>query len=555
MTEMGRDRYAGRYGPTTGDRVRLADTELWIEITEDATSYGDEPLIGLGKTIRDGQLASPRHASRLDLIVTNVVVLDPLLGVVKGNIGIKDGYFVGVGRAGNPDLVDDVELVIGSTTTVIPGEGLIATPGGVDSHVHLVSPRVVPTALGAGITTLVGMGLGPTWDVGANPPFNLARMEEALASQPVNVALLARAGATRREPLEELAEAGASGFKVHEDTGATPGSIDLALQVATDHDLAVAVHFDGLNESGFLSDFLAAIAGRSVHAYHVEGSGGGPVDLLEVVAEPNVVPSSTTPTLPFTRGALAEQVPMIVSNHGLRADDPGDVAAARMRVRAGTMAAEELLHDHGAISIINSDAMGMGRIGETIRRTWQTADRMRRRFGPGPEGHDNERVLRFLAKYTINPAIAHGFDHVVGSIAPARLADLVLWRPAFFGVKPDLVLKGGFPAWGLIGDANASVERAEPLRYGPEFGALGEAARSTSVTFVSAASRLVGGPAGRRRVAVAGSSRVTKQHMVRNAATPRVRVDLASGRVTEDGAPLTGEPAEELPMSRRYFLG
>lgn len=556
--EFDRSAYAEIYGPTTGDRVRLADSELWVEVTEDATSYGDEALIGLGKTIRDGMLASSGIPadSELDLVITNVVVLDPVLGVIKTNIGIKDGSILALGRAGNPDLLDDVDVLIGTATTLIAGEGMIATAGAVDSHVHLLSPRVVPAALSAGVTTLVGMGSGPVWDIGVNPAFNLERMAEAFAQFPVNTAFLARGSSSRREPLEWVLAAGASGFKVHEDTGAAPTAIDTALEVAEEHDVAVAVHFDGLGESGELRDFLEATRGRTVHAYHVEGAGGGPLNLLEVVGVEHVIPSSTTPTIPYTVNAVEEHVDMIVSCHGLHPALPGDLEAARVRVRPQTMAAEEILHDLGAISITNSDALGMGRIGETVRRTWQMASKMKRVQGEDPERPDNERVLRYLAKYTINPALTHGLAHLVGSLEVGKLADVVLWRPALFGVKPEMILKSGFAVWGAMGEGNASVERAQPVMMGPFFGGLGRAPGELSVRFVSAVHEAEGErvPGGRVEP-VRGARRIRKPSMIRNETVADVRVDPGSLEVLLDGSPIRGEPTAEVPLNRLYLLG
>jgi urease subunit alpha len=544
-TEFDRRAYGEIYGPTTGDRVRLADSDLWVEIQEDATGYGDEALVGLGKTIRDGMLASARIPgdSELDLVITNVVVLDPVHGVRKTNLGVKDGRIAAVGRAGNPDIVSDVDVLIGTTTTLIAGEGLIATPGAIDSHVHLMSPRVVPAALAAGVTTIVGMGSGPVWDIGVNPGFTLERMESAFASFPVNSVFLARGSSSRPEPMERALAAGAGGFKVHEDTGAAPAVIDSALEVAEAHDVAVAVHFDGLGESGELEDFVDATRGRTVHAYHVEGAGGGPINLLEVVGVEHVLPSSTTPTIPYTVNALDEHPDMIVSAHALHLDLPGDVEAARLRVRGSTMAAEERLHDLGAISIINSDALGMGRVGDTLRRTFQMASRMKGLVGRGAGPADNERVLAYLAKFTINPALAHGLAHLVGSLEVGKLADIVLWRPSFFAVKPEMVVKGGFVAWGAAGSGSASVERGEPVTLGPMFGGTGAAPRDVSIRFVAGAAledraRLWHG----RPEAVVNTRAIRKADMIGNAALPTVRVDPASLQVTVDGEQISAEP-------------
>jgi urease subunit alpha len=549
--------YAKIYGPTTGDRIRLADSDLWVEIEEDATSYGDEPLVGLGKTIRDGMLASPRvtSESELDLVITNVVVLDPVLGVRKTNIGIKDGRIAAVGRAGNPDVVDDIDVLIGTDTTLIAGEGLIATPGIVDSHVHLMSPRVVPAALSAGVTTLVGMGSGPAWDIGVNPRFTLERMFAAFAGFPINTAFLARGSSSLPGPLERCIEGGAAGFKVHEDTGATGTALHTALAVAEAHDVAVAVHFDGLGESGELDDFLAAVDGRAVHAYHVEGAGGGPINLLEAVSRDEIIPSSTTPTIPFTVNAVEEHLDMIVSAHALNPEMAGDQEAARIRIRPSTMAAEELLHDLGAISIINSDALGMGRVGESLRRTIQMASRMKRLLGE-EDSPDNERVLRHLAKLTINPALTHGMAHVVGSLELGKLADLVLWRPGFFGVKPEMVVKGGFLAWGAMGEGNASVERAQPVTIGPLFGGEGATSGDISLRFVAKTvleSRLALEWHGRPEP-IQGTRKVRKTAMVRNGSRPDVKVDPETLQVRIDGTPVQPDPATDVSLNRLYLL-
>ncbi len=556
--EFDRRAYGQIYGPTAGDRVRLADTDLWIEVEDDATGYGDEALVGLGKTIRDGMLASARIPgdSELDLVITNVVVLDPVLGIVKTNLGVKDGRIAAIGRAGNPDIVDDVDVLISTTTTLIAGEGLIATPGIIDSHVHLMSPRVMPAALSAGVTTIVGMGSGPVWDIGVNPAFTVRAMTAAVASFPVNTVFLARGSSSRPEPMERVLAAGAGGLKVHEDTGAAPTVIDAALGVAEEHDVAVAVHFDGLGESGELEDFLDATGGRTVHAYHVEGAGGGPVNLLEVVGVDNVIPSSTTPTIPYTANALEEHVDMIVSAHALHPGLPGDVEAARVRVRGSTMAAEERLHDLGAISITNSDALGMGRIDDTMRRTFQMASRMKGLVGRDDGEADNERVLRYMAKLTINPALTHGLAHAIGSLEVGRVADLVLWRPAFFAVKPEMVVKAGFVAWGAAGSGSASVERAEPVTLGPMFGGSGAAPQDLSIRFVAEAA--LGDPARGwhgRIEAVRGTRAVRKRDMVRNDRLPAVRVDPATLVVSVDDEPIAAEPAREVPLNRLYLLG
>ncbi len=557
--EMTRDEYHTRYGLTQGDLVRLGDTNLTIRIEHDYTSYGDELLVGFGKTVRDGLLANSRlgRESELDLVLTNAIILDPVLGVLKGNIGIKEGRIVGIGRAGNLDMCDNVDLLIGTNTAIQPCDGLIATPGGIDSHVHLLSPRLFATALSAGITTLIAMDAGPMWNVGINPAFFLQRMFETFEDVPINTCFLARGCSSRPQGLLESIEAGAGGLKIHEDLGAFPAVIDNCLSVAEQVDVAVAMHMDGLNESAQLSDTLAAIAGRTVHAYHVEGAGGGPYDLLEIVAQPNILPSSTNPTLPYSVHTEAEHFDMIMTVHGLNPAFPEDVVAARERIRATTMAAETPLHDLGAISITSSDSLGMGRMGETVRRTWQMAHAMHA-LEPQQDNVSNERVLRYLAKYTINPAIAHGVSQHVGTLEPGKLADIVLWQPAFFGVKPTLVIKGGMPAWGLLGDANAVVEIAEPLVYGPQFGGRGGSAAALSLSFVSQAS-LDAGLQQRlhsRRMCypVQHTRTIGKRDMLFNNATPAVRVDVQTHEVTINGKKIGMEPLQHVPLSRLYFL-
>lgn len=565
---LSRAQYASLYGPTTGDRVRLGDTNLWVRIERDETSYGDETLIGFGKTVRDGGLArsAPTGSSELDLVLTNALVMDPMLGIFKGNIGVKDGRIVGTGRAGNPDLVENVDLLISTNTSIMPCNGLIVTPGGVDSHVHAITPRVVPAALSSGITTIVAMGAGPAWDIGVNPAWAIARMVEAFEQLPLNVAFLARGGTSRPEGLRRTVEAGAAGLKIHEDLGASPAVVDCVLGVAEEYDVAVAMHTDGINEWGLLDETVAALAGRAVHAYHVEGAGGGHApNLLEILRHANVLPSSTNPTIPYTRHTAAEHLEMIMTVHALNHALTTDVAAARDRVRPSTLAAEDLLHDQGAISMTSSDALGMGRIGETIVRTWQLAHANKARAiladreDGGEDGADNERVLRYLAKYTINPARTHGLDRHVGSLEAGKTADLVIWRPALFGVKPELVVKGGLGAWGLLGDGNATTELAQPLVYGPQYGMLGRAPASLSLGFVSQASLDNGQAAatGTRRalVPVRGTRAVRKGDMVRNTLTPSVRVDPRTLEVTLDGEPLVCDPVDAVPLNRLYTLG
>ena len=553
--EMTRGEYHARYGLTQGDLVRLGDTNLSIHIERDYTSYGDELLGGFGKTVRDGLLANSRlgRESELDLVLTNAIILDPVLGVLKGNIGVKEGRIVGIGRAGNPDMCENVDLLIGTNTAIQPCDGLIATPGGIDSHVHLLSPRLLATALSAGITTLIAMDSGPMWNVGVNPDFFLQRMFEAFEDVPLNICFLARGCSSRPQGLLESIEAGAGGLKIHEDLGAFPAVIDTCLSVAEQTDVAVAMHMDGLNESAQLSDTLAAIAGRTVHAYHVEGAGGGPYDLLEIVAQPNILPSSTNPTFPYSLHTVEEHFDMIMTVHGSNTAFPEDSIAARERIRPTTMAAEGPLHDLGAISMTSSDSLGMGRMGETIRRTWQMAHAMHAREAQQQEA-SNERVLRYLAKYTINPAITHGISHHVGTLEPGKLADIVLWNPAFFGVKPTLIFKGGMPAWGLLGDANAVVESAEPLIYGPQFGGRGGSAAALSLSFVSQASLDAGL---RQRLhshrtysPVQHTRTIGKKDMLLNGALPAVRVDALTHEVTIDGNKIGIEPVHTVPLSR-----
>jgi urease subunit alpha len=556
-----RDRYASLYGPTTGDRMRLADTDLWVEIEGDDTEPGEELLGGCGKTARDGLLVAgkaPRD-SALDLVVLGVVVLDPLLGVRKTNIGVKDGRIVGTGRAGNPDTTSGVELVVDSHTAMVTGEGLIATPGVVDSHVHLSSPEVVPAALSAGVTSLVGMGLGGVWDVGANPRHNLHTLIEAWRDVPVNVAFLARGSSSSAELLDQAVLAGAGGFKIHEDWGATPHIVDTCLGVAEDADLPVALHTDTLNESGFLADTLDATRGRTVHAYHVEGGGGHP-DLLEIVSCPHVLTSSTTPTLPLTPATLSELLPMTMTVHKGHSELGSDVAIAGSRLREHAIAAENTLHDQGAISIVNSDSMGMGRIGETARRTWQLAHVQAGLAGEtGPDRPCNARVLRYLSKITLNPAIAHGMQHETGSLAPGRLADIVLWQPSWFGAQPELVIKSGFVGWGASGSGSGSTRLTQPRSMGPFFGALGGAPRKLASVFVSQqcledAKARDALPNGVQYAMIRNSRGLSRGDMIANTATPRVEVPNGPEPVLVDGVAIGMQHAHSLPLTRVHNL-
>lgn len=558
MAELDRRTYAAAYGPTTGDRIRLADTSLWVEVTGDDVGYGDEILGGCGKTFREAMLATSRAGpSELDMLVANVVVLDPVMGVRKTSIGIKDGRIAAVGRAGNPDLVDGVELVAGAHTALVPGEGLIATPGIVDSHVHLSSPALLEAALSSGTTTIVGMGMGGVWDVGVNPPRNLETLLAGMRQVPVNVAFLARGSALDPRPLPRALETGASGFKIHEDFGAYPAIVDACLGVAEQHDVAVALHTDSLCESGSLADTIAATAGRTVHAYHVEGGGGHP-DLLEIVSVPHVLPSSTTPTIPANVNTVAELVPMTMTVHRMTSPFGTDRTIASGRVHAAGIAAENALHDMGAISIINSDSMGMGRVGEVMRRTFQLASLARERDRSQEEGADNDRVLRFLAKVTINPAITHGLAHEVGSLEPGKLADIVLWDPAWFAAKPELVIKSGFAAWGVSGSGSGSTRLTQPRAYRPFFGGLGAAAERLATLFVAQAT-LDAGWAARKQVPVRvapvrGARGLTRTHMVRNTTVPSVRVPPNGSAVSVNGKPMTVQPAVQVPLAQLYHL-
>ncbi|MCP3995101.1 MAG: urease subunit alpha [bacterium] len=554
-SEMDRTEYAATYGPTTGDRIRLGDTSLVVEVERDEAGYGDELLAGCGKTTQAGIGAQGRgHGpSSLDLLVTGVVVIDPVLGIVKANIGIKDGRIVGVGRAGNPDVMDNIDLIVGPHTGFISGGGMIATPGGVDSHVHLSAPDVVPVLLGSGITTIVGMGSGGVWDIGVNPRQNLENLIAAWAEFPMNASFLARA-TTDTAALEASLAAGVSGFKIHEDWGGSQAVIDRTLDVAEGFDVAVAMHTDSLNEAGILADTMATIAGRTVHAYHVEGSGGGHVpNTLEMLSHPNVLASSTTPTVPLGVHTAEEMVPMAMIVHHQDPTIETDVAATRSRVRVRTMEAESHLQDLGAIGIINSDSLGMGRGGEVIRRTWQLAHVMAAASeDPGPH---NDRVRRYLAKYTINPAITHGLSRHVGSLEPGKLADIVLWRPESFGAKPETVIKAGFVTWAAPGDGAGSIRSSLPRRYGPMFGALGDAARRLATIFVAETGDGIRREFRDREFAtVSGTRGLTRADLIHNTAVPNVAVPTSSSPVMIDGQPATLEPVTEIPLGQRYFF-
>jgi urease subunit alpha len=564
-----RRQYADLFGPTVGDRVRLADTELLIEIERDFTVYGDEVKFGGGKVIRDGMGQSARALAAdgvLDLVITNAVILDHW-GIVKADIGVRDGRIVGVGKAGNPDIMAGVTpgMVIGASTEVIAGEGRIITAGGIDSHIHFICPQLVDEALAAGLTTLIGGGTGPATGTNATTcasgAWNIHRMLEAAEGLPINLGFLAKGNASRPGPLREQVAAGAIGLKLHEDWGTTPAAIDNCLAVAEETDTQVAIHTDTLNEAGFVETSIRAFKGRTIHTYHTEGAGGGHApDILRVCGEANCLPSSTNPTMPFTVNTMDEHLDMLMVCHHLNPKIPEDLAFAESRIRAETIAAEDVLHDLGAISMLSSDSQAMGRIAEVVMRTWQTADKMKRQRGalPGDGRADNLRAKRYVAKYTINPAVSHGISHEVGSIEPGKLADLVIWKPAFFGVKPEMVVKGGLIVTAAMGDPNASIPTPQPVRYRPMFAAYGRAIGSTSLTFVSRAALEAGVPGrlglGKRISAVRGCRGLTKAAMIHNSYVPRMEVDAETYEVRADGQLLTCEPASVLPMAQRYFL-
>ena len=561
--------YAQMYGPTVGDRLRLADTELIIEVEQDATVYGDEVKFGGGKVLRDGMGQSPQvtAADAPDLLITNALIIDHW-GIVKADIGIKNGRIAAIGKAGNPALMAGVhpQLIVGVSTEVLAGEGLIITPGGIDPHVHFICPQLIPEAMTSGMTTMLGGGTGPATGTNATTctpgPWNMHRMLQAAEAYPMNLGFLGKGNGSMPEPLREQIEAGAIGLKLHEDWGSTPAAIDCCLGVSETYDVQVAIHTDTLNEAGFVEDSIAAFRGRTIHTYHTEGAGGGHApDILRVCGEPNVLPSSTNPTRPYTVNTLDEHLDMLMVCHHLDPNLPEDLAFAESRIRPETIAAEDILHDIGALSMMSSDAQAMGRVGEVILRTWQTADKMKQQRGRLPEergDNDNFRVKRYIAKYTINPAISHGLADYVGSIEVGKVADLVLWRPAFFGVKPELVIKGGAIAYSLMGDPNASIPTPQPAFYRPMFGALGRAKYATSYTFVSEAALRRGVPAelGLQKAiaAVRNCRSVGKADMVHNSAVPHIEVDPETYVVKADGQVLTCEPATRLSLAQRYFL-
>ncbi|TCQ10419.1 urease subunit alpha [Rhizobium sp. PP-F2F-G36] len=566
--KMSRAAYANMFGPTTGDRVRLADTELFIEVEKDFTTYGDEVKFGGGKVIRDGmgQSQVTRADGAVDTVITNALIVDHW-GIVKADIGLKDGLIVAIGKAGNPDTQPNVDIIVGPGTEAIAAEGKIITAGGMDSHIHFICPQQIEEALMSGITTMLGGGTGPAHGTLATTctpgPWHLARMIEAADAFPMNLAFAGKGNASLPGALVEMVLGGATSLKLHEDWGTTPAAIDCCLSVADEYDVQVMIHTDTLNESGFVEDSIAALKGRTIHAFHTEGAGGGHApDIIKICGQPNVIPSSTNPTRPYTINTLAEHLDMLMVCHHLSPSIPEDIAFAESRIRKETIAAEDILHDIGAFSIISSDSQAMGRVGEVAIRTWQTADKMKRQRGrlPSETGdNDNMRVKRYIAKYTINPAIAHGLSHAIGSVEVGKRADLVMWNPAFFGVKPDMVLLGGMIAAAPMGDPNASIPTPQPVHYRPMFGSFGKARTNSSVTFVSQAS-LDAGLAAKLGVAktlmAVKNTRggIGKASMIHNNLTPVIEVDPETYEVRADGELLTCEPATVLPMAQRYFL-
>ncbi|MED5606175.1 urease subunit alpha [Pseudomonas sp. JH-2] len=564
--KISRQAYADMFGPTVGDRVRLADTELWIEVEQDFTVYGEEVKFGGGKVIRDGMGQGQLPAAEVvDTVITNALILDHW-GIVKADVGLKDGRVKAIGKAGNPDIQPGVSIALGASTEVIAGEGMILTAGGIDTHIHFICPQQIEEALMSGVTTMIGGGTGPATGTNATTctsgPWHLARMLQAADAFPMNIGFTGKGNASLPLPLEEQVRAGAIGLKLHEDWGTTPAAIDNCLGVADRYDVQVAIHTDTLNESGFVETTLAAFAGRTIHTYHTEGAGGGHApDIIRACGFANVLPSSTNPTRPFTRNTIDEHLDMLMVCHHLDPSIAEDVAFAESRIRRETIAAEDILHDLGAFSMISSDSQAMGRVGEVITRTWQTADKMKKQRGalPGDGArNDNFRARRYIAKYTINPAITHGVSHEVGSIEVGKLADLVLWRPAFFGVKPSLILKGGAIAASLMGDANASIPTPQPVHYRPMFASFGGSHHATSLTFLSQAAWEAGLHArlGLHKAigVVQGCRTLRKTDLIHNAYLPHIEVDPQNYQVRADGQLLWCEPAEVLPMAQRYFL-
>lgn len=577
--EISRKQYSELYGPTTGDAIRLADTELFLEIEKDLTSYGEEVVFGGGKVVRDGmgqngQLTRDGAGSGdgvPDTVITNVIVLD-YTGIYKADVALKDGHIFKIGKAGNPQITDDVDIVIGASTEIIAGERKILTAGGIDTHIHYISPEQVPTALCNGVTTMVGGGTGPAEGTKATTitpgAWHISRMLQAVEGLPINIGIFGKGHASAVEPLAEQIRAGAVGLKVHEDWGATTSSIDMSLRVADEYDIQVAIHTDTLNECGFVEDTIEAIDGRVIHTFHTEGAGGGHApDIIKIAGLPNVLPASTNPTLPYTKNTIEEHLDMLMVCHHLNPDIPEDVAFADSRIRAETIAAEDVLHDLGVFAITSSDSQAMGRVGEVVTRTWQVADAMKRQRGVlhdpsgathGSPDSDNFRLKRYVAKYTINPAIAQGMADTIGSVEPGKFADLVLWDPAFFGVKPEVVIKGGQIAYALMGDSNGSIPTPQPRTMRPMFATYGKALQQSSITFLSKAAIEAGVPEelGLERVIrpVSGIRDVRKADLKHNGETPDIVVDPETYKVTVDGVEATCEPSEVLPMAQRYFL-
>lgn len=571
--ELSRREYSDLYGPTVGDAVRLADTELFALVERDLTVHGEEVVFGGGKVIRDGMGENgvlTREGSTVtgpipDTVITNALIVDHT-GIVKADVALRDGHILAIGKAGNPQISDGVTITIGAATEVIAGEGRILTAGGIDTHIHFISAQQIDTALNSGVTTMIGGGTGPAAGTNATTvtpgPWHIARMLQALDGVPMNIGLLGKGHAGATEPLAEQIRAGAIGLKVHEDWGSTTASIDNSLTVADEYDVQVAIHTDTLNECGFLEDTVAAIDGRVIHTFHTEGAGGGHApDIIAIAGHPNVLPASTNPTLPFTQNTIVEHLDMLMVCHHLNADIPEDVAFADSRIRPETIAAEGVLHDMGIIAITSSDSQAMGRVGEVVTRTWQLADSMKRQRGPldgDPEGGDNARIKRYIAKYTINPALAQGIAEYVGSVEEGKFADLVLWQPAFFGVKPDLVIKGGQIATALMGDANASIPTPQPRTMRPQFGSMGQAVHDAAITFLSTAATESGVAdelgLRKRTLPVRGIRTLRKQDLPHNGATPEITVDPETYTVAVDGTPVRSEPASTLPMAQRYFL-
>ncbi|GFM56733.1 urease subunit alpha [Pseudomonas capsici] len=564
--KISRQAYADMFGPTVGDKVRLADTELWIEVEKDFTTYGEEVKFGGGKVIRDGMGQGQLLAAEVvDTLITNALIIDHW-GIVKADVGIKDGRIAAIGKAGNPDIQPDVTIAVGAATEVIAGEGMILTAGGVDTHIHFICPQQIEEALMSGVTTMIGGGTGPATGTNATTvtpgPWHMALMLKAADSFPMNIGLTGKGNVSVPGPLIEQVKAGAIGLKLHEDWGTTPAAIDNCLSVADEYDVQVAIHTDTLNESGFVETTLGAFKNRTIHTYHTEGAGGGHApDIIKACGSPNVLPSSTNPTRPFTRNTIDEHLDMLMVCHHLDPSIAEDVAFAESRIRRETIAAEDILHDLGAFSMLSSDSQAMGRVGEVIMRTWQTADKMKKQRGPLPgdgPGNDNFRAKRYIAKYTINPAITHGISHEVGSIEVGKWADLVLWRPAFFGVKPTLILKGGAIAASLMGDANASIPTPQPVHYRPMFASHGSSLHATSLTFISQAAFDAGVPETlglKKQIGVVkGCRSVQKKDLIHNDYLPDIDVDPQTYQVKADGVLLWCEPADVLPMAQRYFL-